>query len=116
MLVFIGFVRPSRSMCSVAVIGGGITGATAVSVLVDELPPSSTVTLFDQGRGLGGRTSHRRVRVADGVPCSPECDGTKAFRFESTHQPFPADGATCATQPPSSPSTTTLCRWQGCLQ
>ena len=78
---------------SVAVIGGGITGATAVSVLVDQLPPSSTVTLFDQGRGLGGRTSHRRVRAADGVPISPEGDGTAAFRFDHGCQFFRADSA-----------------------
>ncbi len=46
---------------SIAIIGGGIAGTTALHVLSTQFP-GLRATLFDQGqRGVGGRTSHRRV-------------------------------------------------------
>eukprot|EP00965_Chrysotila_dentata_P105707 3491707-Pleurochrysis_carterae.AAC.2 len=47
----------------VAVVGGGICGASAAAALAGNL----TVTLFDQGRrGPGGRASHRSVILQRG--------------------------------------------------
>lgn len=47
----------------VAVIGAGISGLFAARTLADHGLP---VTVFDKGRGVGGRMSTRRV---DGRPC-----------------------------------------------
>lgn len=53
--------RPAlRNPPSVAVIGAGIAGLTCARTLADQAVP---VTVFDKGRGPGGRTS---VRRADG--------------------------------------------------
>eukprot|EP00802_Teleaulax_amphioxeia_P005418 Tamp_05422.p1 GENE.Tamp_05422~~Tamp_05422.p1 ORF type:complete len:477 (+),score=89.84 Tamp_05422:53-1483(+) len=78
---------------AVAVIGGGISGATAVSHLVRVLPPGSTVVLFDQGRALGGRTSVRRVQ-ADGARIAAEAAVPDAyFAWDHGCQFFRADTA-----------------------
>ena len=37
----------------VAIVGGGITGTVAATTLA-RLLPGAHITLFDQGRGLGG--------------------------------------------------------------
>ena len=60
--------RPRREY-RVAVIGGGICGSVCASHLSREA--GVHVTLFDQGRGLGGRGAHRRVDVAKGSFVSP---------------------------------------------
>lgn len=95
---------------SIAVIGGGVTGTTTAATLCSLLPRSA-VTLFDQGRGyvaaaylslsrrtrgfkkiedsrptttyrLGGRTSHRRVRITDAATVGPEDGAAESFRFD----------------------------------
>lgn len=43
----------------VAIIGAGLTGLTAASLLRDT---GVSITVFDKGRGLGGRLSTRRTR------------------------------------------------------
>lgn len=45
----------------VAIIGGGVAGAVCASELVKRGEGRFNVTVFDQGRGLGGRAAHRRV-------------------------------------------------------
>ena len=44
----------------VAIIGGGISGATMFNTL-SKLSLNACVDLFDQGRGVGGRSSTRVV-------------------------------------------------------
>jgi renalase len=54
-------MTPSLAL-HVAVVGGGITGASVASTLASLAPNVIKVDLFDQGRsGVGGRTSHRVV-------------------------------------------------------
>ena len=55
-------LRRVRAMAvRIAIVGGGITGAVAASVIASE-HPEVTVEVFDQGRrGPGGRASHRAV-------------------------------------------------------
>jgi len=43
----------------VAIIGAGLTGLTAASLLRDA---GVEITVFDKSRGLGGRLSTRRTR------------------------------------------------------
>lgn len=44
----------------VAIVGGGITGATACSTLLARFGGDVHIEVFDQGRsGVGGRSSHR---------------------------------------------------------
>ena len=75
----------SASPFRVAVIGGGITGATVASKLAR---PSVNVDVFDQGRrGVGGRTSHRVV-TQDTKLNQPE------LRFDHGCQFFRADTPT----------------------
>jgi predicted NAD/FAD-dependent oxidoreductase len=50
-------------MSSIAIIGAGLSGATAAQKLV---AAGHTVSLFDKGRGPGGRMSTRRVETALG--------------------------------------------------
>lgn len=69
----------NRQMATIAVVGGGVTGATAVSHLVRILPSGSTVVLFDQGRALGGRTSVRRVSAEDGRRIAPEAAAPDSY-------------------------------------
>ena len=48
------------SCYNVAVIGGGISGTSAVHKLISLAPNNLKIHLFDQGRqGVGGRSSHR---------------------------------------------------------
>jgi predicted NAD/FAD-dependent oxidoreductase len=61
---------------NVAIIGGGITGTVAATTLA-KLLPGARITLFDQGRGLGGRASHRRVH--DGNVVAPTANAAMAF-------------------------------------
>ena len=60
----------------VAIVGGGITGTVAATTLA-RLLPGARITLFDQGRGLGGRASHRRVD--DGKVVAPWARASMAF-------------------------------------
>ena len=45
----------------IAIIGGGISGAVMFRRLSELLAPHAAVDLFDQGRGVGGRSSTRYV-------------------------------------------------------
>jgi renalase len=65
----------------VGVIGGGIAGLTAAHALAQA---GNTVTVFDKGRGPGGRASSRRATLQDGSP-----DGTHV-RFDHGAQYFTA--------------------------
>ncbi|BAS86708.1 Os03g0784000 [Oryza sativa Japonica Group] len=47
----------AASAANVAVIGGGISGAVCASLLAAR---GVAVTLFDSGRGAGGRMAQRR--------------------------------------------------------
>ena len=58
----------------IAIVGGGVTGTVAAAQLA-KLLPSARVTLFDQGRGLGGRASHRRVDASGRVVAPSHEDG-----------------------------------------
>ena len=60
----------------VAIVGGGITGTVAATTLA-RLLPGARITLFDQGRGLGGRALHRRVD--DGEVVAPWARSSMAF-------------------------------------
>lgn len=63
----------------VAVIGGGITGASVASTLAS-LDPHIAVHVFDQGRSVGGRASHR-ITIED----------DKTFQWDHGCQFFRAD-------------------------
>ncbi|CAE7502553.1 kidins220, partial [Symbiodinium sp. CCMP2456] len=78
--------RPMADAKRVAVIGGGISGAVCASTLCRNT--SSEVTVFDQGRQLGGRCGHRRV-AADGTYPAPV--DASAFAFDHGCQFFRAD-------------------------
>ncbi|XP_051177929.1 uncharacterized protein [Lolium perenne] len=54
----------SAAAANVAVIGGGITGAVCASLLAAR---GVAVTLFDSGRGAGGRMAQRREVMDDGT-------------------------------------------------
>jgi len=69
----------------VAVVGGGITGAVAASVLSQHF---QHVSLYDQGRrGIGGRASHRSVVVASQEQQPEET----SYEFDHGCQFFRAD-------------------------
>lgn len=76
----------------VAIIGGGITGATCARELLLRAPGRVQVTVFDQGRGVGGRTSHRRVEQNGGYVLPTSSDA--AFAFDHGCQFFRADSET----------------------
>ena len=74
----------------IAIIGGGITGATACTTLLEKLagaaPAAASadrrrvvevdVDVYDQGRGLGGRTAHRAyARTPEPPAASGDDDG-----------------------------------------
>ncbi|XP_044431168.1 renalase [Triticum aestivum] len=54
----------SAAAANVAVIGAGITGAVCASLLATR---GVAVTLFDSGRGPGGRMAQRREVMDDGT-------------------------------------------------
>ena len=79
---------------NVAVVGGGITGSLAASILVgrtnctndqkqqQQQPQRINVALFDQGRsGVGGRTSTRRQRTDTTTGCWDH--GCQFFRADT---------------------------------
>mmetsp|Transcript_8628 Transcript_8628/g.25960 ORF Transcript_8628/g.25960 Transcript_8628/m.25960 type:complete len:437 (+) Transcript_8628:235-1545(+) len=72
----------------VAIVGGGVTGTVAARQLA-RLCPGARVTLFDQGRGLGGRASHRRV--LRGKPVAPDCADAEVLAFDHGCQFIRAD-------------------------
>lgn len=87
-----GWTKPSgmSSPPRVAVVGGGISGACAASVLRGRCE----VVLFDQGRrGPGGRASHRSVNPADGKTLSHASAEDAALEFDHGCQFTRADSA-----------------------
>lgn len=83
---------PSRKS-SVAIVGGGITGACAASELAKHF---QNVIVFDQGRrGPGGRASHRSVRTSDEAILADDdvqChSATDTLQFDHGCQFFRAD-------------------------
>ena len=67
-----------HSMPSVAVIGAGISGLTAARTLADH---GFDVTLFDKGRGVGGRMSTRRTNTGFSFDHGAQYFATKDERF-----------------------------------
>lgn len=66
----------------VAIIGGGITGSTILSELAKN--KDITVHLFDQGRrGVGGRTSSRKIISKDGQSVMRFDHGCQFFRADT---------------------------------
>ena len=68
----------------IAIVGGGITGAVAASILASA---GAEVVCFDQGRrGPGGRASHRSVRCADSSVLAddelPASDSSESYEFD----------------------------------
>ncbi|MEY2983719.1 MAG: hypothetical protein RLZZ568_336 [Cyanobacteriota bacterium] len=62
---------------SVVIVGGGICGLLAATVLQRQ---GLTVTVLDKGRGIGGRLASRRLRYDQAVGC---CDfGTQYFKAQ----------------------------------
>jgi hypothetical protein len=85
---------PQSASFSVAVVGGGITGSVFVCELF-RLCPKWRISLFDQGRALGGRTSHRRVNSSgDIVPTS----NIAPYVFDHGCQFFRADSSEFTSQ------------------
>jgi len=76
---------------SIAIIGGGITGATAAQTLAKQHAISSNnksnliIHVFDQGRrGVGGRTSSRTSTTSDGTQQQLKFDhGCQFFRADT---------------------------------
>ncbi|MFM1841859.1 MAG: hypothetical protein RLZZ490_595 [Cyanobacteriota bacterium] len=63
---------------SVIVVGGGICGLLAATVLQRQ---GLTVTVLDKGRGIGGRLASRRLRHGNGVGCFDF--GTQYFKAQA---------------------------------
>ena len=51
----------------IAVVGGGVSGCCAAAALAEKLRGSARVTLFESGRGAGGRASTRRLESGNRV-------------------------------------------------
>mmetsp|Transcript_105054 Transcript_105054/g.201647 ORF Transcript_105054/g.201647 Transcript_105054/m.201647 type:complete len:477 (-) Transcript_105054:54-1484(-) len=73
---------------TVAIIGGGVSGAVCAKELSRLGAGRLTVTVFDQGRQLGGRAAHRRVQE-DGEYVSSA--SVAPFAFDHGCQFFRAD-------------------------
>lgn len=82
----------AKRKAQIAIVGGGVAGSVAASELC-RLLPTASIALFDQGRGLGGRTSHRRVRADNETVVSPDEDGADLYKFDHGCQFFRADTA-----------------------
>ncbi|KAJ1702738.1 hypothetical protein LUZ63_002517 [Rhynchospora breviuscula] len=54
----------NSGMAKIAVVGSGISGAVCASILASK---GISVTIFESGRGPGGRMSNRRERMEDGT-------------------------------------------------
>ena len=81
-----GIVRSSRPSPRVGIVGAGISGLLCGQRLL-ELTPGADITVFEWGRGPGGRTARRRVTLSDGTEVSfdhamPFFDATSA-RFQA---------------------------------
>jgi len=80
------------SRARIAIIGGGVTGAVCAQALLRLSGQHHlAVTVFDQGRGLGGRACHRRLS-AEGNLLPPDAPDAK-FVFDHGCQFFRADSA-----------------------
>jgi len=56
----------NKPAAKIAVIGGGFSGVSAAKELLDNQDVNAVVHIFDQGgRGPGGRSSHRRIKVCE---------------------------------------------------
>lgn len=80
--------RKDSPSFSVAIIGGGVAGAVCAKELSRLAAGRLTVTVFDQGRQLGGRAGHRRVDE-DGEYASSA--SVAPFAFDHGCQFFRAD-------------------------
>ena len=87
----------------IAIVGGGISGATACSTLYEALRKEDhhlTIHIYDQGRGLGGRTAHRAYSIAPNEKNEIEarsenplrCCSSAQLRFDHGCQFFTARG------------------------
>jgi len=80
---------PSKqSHIEIAVIGGGISGAVCARELARLSAGRLRISVFDQGRGLGGRACHRRVEEDGNYVAS---DSPAPFAFDHGCQFFRAD-------------------------
>lgn len=88
---------PQDGRLRVAIIGGGITGATCAREIARLSAGEFRVVVFDQGRCLGGRAAHRRVRpdgtyLPSGGGGRDQAEGEiPAFAFDHGCQFFRAD-------------------------
>jgi len=57
----------ATSSCRVGVIGGGIGGCSAARIISKSLGSATEVTIFEIGRGPGGRSATRRTREFPGL-------------------------------------------------
>jgi len=79
----------SSNTISIAIIGGGITGATAAQALAHQHNNCKnnnklTIHVFDQGRrGVGGRTSSRTSTTSDGTQQLKFDHGCQFFRGDT---------------------------------
>lgn len=51
----------------VAILGGGVAGCASARRLAELAPPSTRITLYEMGRGPGGRASTRKTRSAPDI-------------------------------------------------
>lgn len=83
-----------ESACiDIAVIGGGIAGAVCARELSRLSGGKLKITVFDQGRGLGGRAGHRKVHANGENVAQPyeSPDISAPFAFDHGCQFFRAD-------------------------
>ena len=62
-------MAPLPAMVSVAVVGSGISGLICAQSIIQQAPGVS-VSVFEWGRGPGGRTARRRVNINNGTQAS----------------------------------------------
>lgn len=80
--------KTDPAILNVAIIGGGIAGSVSARELSNLASGKLSITVFDQGRLLGGRAAHRRVEE-NGEYLSSTAEA--AFVFDHGCQFFRAD-------------------------